>query len=157
MVERAREVKEDQAEAEDGKGYDLIYPPRIRRLYQQHNHSHRCEQPSCQVGEPVDGFPQPLLRSSSTQSASLIFCFGNFAGKGILPGEQENISAAHRRHLFRAFETLAGKSSRWSSYTTQGRLTSTIPAVIMVVADVSFWSCSTGSGHEGTYWLRSWR
>ena len=31
-----------------------------------------------------------------------------------------------------------------------GRLTSTFMAVTMIVVDVSFWSCSSGSGPEGT-------
>ena len=31
-----------------------------------------------------------------------------------------------------------------------GRLTSTLTAVTMIVVDVSFWSCSSGSGPEGT-------
>jgi hypothetical protein len=30
------------------------------------------------------------------------------------------------------------------------RLTSTLAAVTMIVVDVSFWSCSSGSGPEGT-------
>jgi hypothetical protein len=51
------------------------------------------------VSEPVYWFAQSLLRSSSMQSVSLVYCFGILAGKGILPGEQENISAGRRRRL----------------------------------------------------------
>ena len=34
--------------------------------------------------------------------------------------------------------------------TLPGRLISTLTAVTMIVVDVSFWSCSSGSGPEGT-------
>ena len=38
-----------------------------------------------------------------------------------------------------------------------GRLTSTLTVVTMIVVDVSFWSCSPGSGPEGTSWPQTWR
>ena len=57
------------------------------------------EKHSLQVSEPVHGFAQSLLRSSSMQSVSLVHWYATFAGKGILSGEQENFCAAHRRYL----------------------------------------------------------
>jgi hypothetical protein len=57
VVECARRVKGDQAEAEDAEGHELIDSSLARRRRQQHDQPHIRKQPSRQVSEAVDGVP----------------------------------------------------------------------------------------------------
>jgi len=54
------------------------------------------------------------------QSVTLVNWFAAFADKVILPAGQENICAAHRRHLPRGPEIPGGRSSRRSSHAIRG-------------------------------------